>query len=122
MRVGVLADWIELRAALAPTSEIVNTPGSALRENGVEDLYLGVKLGLTAQSGWLPELSVVPQMTVPTGTSHFTTNRSLPGCNVIYGWDITESVSTTGSSQFNSQSMATTPMLSGHSLGPWDLR
>lgn len=101
LRVGVFADWIELRAALAPTTEVVNIPGNGLRETGVEDLYLGVKIGLTSQSGWLPELSVVPQMTVPTGITHFTSDRTLPGCNLIYGWEITESLSSTGSTQFN---------------------
>ena len=101
LRVGVVADWIELRAALAPTSEIANIVGNGLKESGVEDLYLGVKIGLTAQSSWLPELSVVPQMTFPTGNTHFTSGRTLPGCNLIYGWDITESLSSTGSTQFN---------------------
>ncbi len=99
LRVGVYADWLELRAALAPVTEVVGGAGG--RQSGVEDLYLGVKLGLTSQSEWLPELAIVPQMTVPTGTSNFTTDHTLPGCNVLYGWDVTDFVSTAGSTQVN---------------------
>ena len=97
LRVGVYADWLELRAALAPATDIVN--GDSV--SGVEDLYLGIKLGLTAQSDWLPEVAIVPQMTVPTGHASFTAGRTLPGCNLLYGWDVTETFSTAGSTQVN---------------------
>jgi Putative MetA-pathway of phenol degradation len=97
LRVGVFADWLELRAAVAPATEIVNGDSTS----GVEDLYLGVKLGLTAQSDWLPEVALVPQMTVPTGSSNFTADRTLPGCNLLYAWDVTDSFSTGGSTQVN---------------------
>ena len=100
LRVGVFADWLELRAALFPATEVIDGPMGG-SESGVEDLYLGVKLGLTSQSDWLPELAIVPQMTVPTGTSNFTTDHTLPGCNVLYGWDLTDFVSTAGSTQVN---------------------
>lgn len=101
LRVGVYADWLELRAALAPGTEVSTIHGTHNSESGVEDLYLGFKLGLTAQSEWLPEVALVPQMTVPSGNANFTTNRTLPGCNLLYGWDVTESVSTAGSTQVN---------------------
>ena len=97
LRVGVYADWLELRAALAPATEF----RGGHQASGFEDLYLGVKLGLTAQSVWLPEVAIVPQMTVPSGHANFTANRTLPGCNMLYGWDVTESVSTAGSTQVN---------------------
>ena len=91
------ADWLELRAALAPATEIVDGDSTS----GVEDLYLGIKLGLTAQSDWLPEVAIVPQMTVPSGSSRFTADRTLPGCNLLYGWDVTETFATGGSTQVN---------------------
>ncbi len=97
LRVGVGADWFELRAALSPTTEIIDGD----RQSGLEDLYLGVKLGLTSQAGWLPEVALVPQMTVPTGSSQFTADQTLPGCNLLYGWDISEVFSTAGSTQVN---------------------
>ena len=97
LRVGVYADWLELRAALAPATEFQG----GQHASGFEDLYLGIKLGLTSQSEWLPEVAIVPQLTVPTGHTNFTSNRTLPGCNLLYGWDVTETFSTAGSTQVN---------------------
>lgn len=96
LRVGVLANWLELRAAVFPVS--VASDGT---DSGTEDLYLGTKLWLTQQSGWLPEVSLMPQMTVPTGSSAFTADRVLPGVNLLYGWDICEDFSIAGSTQYN---------------------
>jgi Putative MetA-pathway of phenol degradation len=53
--------------------------------SGAQDLYLGVKLGLTEQHGWLPATVVIPQMTVPTGSAEVTARRVLPGVNVDFG-------------------------------------
>lgn len=97
LRVGVLANWLELRAALSPVSTVSSTG----TQSGAEDLYLGSKLWLAQQSGWLPEISFVPQMTVPTGSSAFTADRVLPGGNLLYGWDITDDFSMAGSTQYN---------------------
>ena len=68
---------------------------------GAEDLYLGFKIGLTPQEGILPEMALIPQMTVPTGSAPFNNNQLLPGVNWIYGWEINDFISTAGSSQFN---------------------
>ena len=97
LRVGVYADWLELRAALDPGSEV----SDGHSQSGLQHLYLGLKLGLTAQSDWLPEVAIVPQMTVPSGSSSFTADRTLPGCNLLYGWDVTETWATGGSTQVN---------------------
>jgi hypothetical protein len=99
-RWGVFAEWFELRAAWNYAVETSNAPGVA-DLSGAEDLYLGVKLGLTPQEGWLPEMALVPQMTVPTGGSNFNAGEALPGVNWLYAWDINEFLSTGGSSQFN---------------------
>jgi Putative MetA-pathway of phenol degradation len=96
LRVGVLANWLELRLGFAPVSQ--RTIDSV---SGTEDLYLGAKLGLTRQDGFLPEIALVPQMTVPTGSSEFTSDRVLPGANLLYGWDITDIWSFAGSTQYN---------------------
>jgi hypothetical protein len=68
---------------------------------GAEDLYLGFKIGLTPQEYWLPEMAIIPQMTVPTGHRAFTADEILPGFNWVYAWQITDRVSTAGSTQFN---------------------
>ena len=102
VRIGVFANWFELRVAAFPlTVSQTDGSGSGWR-SGVEDLYLGLKISLTAQEGFLPEVAVVFQMTVPTGTAGFSDGRVLPGVNLLYGWDLTDHVSFGGSTQFNS--------------------
>lgn len=96
-RYGIFADWFELRLAWNYGNEIVNGVGTS----GADDLYLGAKLGLTPQEGILPEMALVPQMTVPTGATQFTADEVLPGVNWLYGWDISDCLATGGSTQFN---------------------
>jgi hypothetical protein len=62
---------------------------------------LGFKIGLTSQLGWRPEMAIVPQMTVPTGSTSTTAGEVLPGVNWLYGWDLSKRISTAGSTQFN---------------------
>jgi hypothetical protein len=101
VRVGMLAEWFEFRVAYNYTDETMRSAGLTSRTSGSEDLYLGVKLALTEQKGVLPEMALTPQMTVPTGSNAFTADEVLPGVNWLYGWDITEWLSTAGSTQFN---------------------
>ena len=96
-RYGILADWLELRFA----SNLGTQQSNTIRESGAQDLYLGLKLGLTPQEGVLPEMALVPQMTVPTGDSAFTSGKTLPGLNWLYGWDVNDTLTTAGSTQYN---------------------
>lgn len=96
-RYGIFRNWLEMRVGWNYSAEKVGSNTT----DGAEDLYLGCKLGLTAQEGILPEMALVPQMKVPTGSRSFTGNKTLPGCNWLYGWDINDSLSTAGSTQFN---------------------
>ena len=101
VRVGMLAEWFEFRIAYNYSDEATRSAGLSSRARGSEDLYLGVKLALTEQKGVLPEMALTPQMTVPTGGSAFTADEVLPGVNWLYGWDVTEWLSTAGSTQVN---------------------
>jgi hypothetical protein len=105
LRMGVFADWLELRIAWNYAKEETTSGGplGATRQDlsGAEDLYLGVKFALTPQEGILPEMALVPQMTVPTGGGDFTADEVLPGVNWLYGWDVTEVISFAGSTQAN---------------------
>lgn len=96
-RLGVFADWFELRMSYNFANEQINGQNNS----GSEDLYLGVKLGLTGQAGILPEMAIVPQMTVPTGDDDFTADEVRPGLNWLYSWEINDFISTAGSTQFN---------------------
>jgi len=97
LRYGVLADWLEFR--IAWNYEHQQSGGATLA--GSEDLYLGFKIGLTPQEGFLPEMALIPQMTVPTGADAFSADEVLPGVNWVYGWEINKFLSTAGSTQFN---------------------
>lgn len=97
LRLGVYRDWLELRAGWNFSAEYL----PAASTSGAEDLYLGAKFGLTLQDGLFPEMSVVPQFTVPTGSGSRTADRVLPGVNLLYGWDLNDFLSAGGSTQFN---------------------
>ncbi|HEV7280699.1 MAG TPA: transporter [Pirellulaceae bacterium] len=97
LRVGILADWLEARIAW---NQAHATEGGTTF-SGSEDLYVGAKIGLTPQDGFFPEMGLIPQMTLPTGSDAFTAGEVLPGVNWVYGWDLSETISTGGSSQIN---------------------
>lgn len=101
-RVGVFADWLELRLGQNFSNEQTELPdGSRVQANGANDLYLGVKLGLTEQKEWRPEAALVLQMTAPSGSPDLSAHEVLPGANLLYGWDITNRLSVGASSQTN---------------------
>lgn len=102
LRVGVLADWFELRFGQNYVEETTTQFGASRSvATGAEDLYLGFKLGLTGQEGILPEMALVGQATVPTGSDDFTSDETLPGLNWLYGWEVNDWVATGGSTQAN---------------------
>jgi hypothetical protein len=102
LRVGMFADWFELRVAYTYLEETTSEAGVGRSTiNGSDDLYLGMKLALTGQAGILPEMAIVPQMRVPTGSSEVTSGETLPGVNWLYGWDLTDFIATGGSTQVN---------------------
>ena len=101
-RYGVLEDWLELRLGVFPFSQSQSVTSPTVTNSGVEDLYLGVKIGLTPQEGWWPEMALVPQTTVPTGHKSVTADKALAGVNWLYGWDVTDFIAIGGSTQFNS--------------------
>ena len=100
LRTGVAADWLELRVAASPVTR-VDSDGSGASDTGIEDLYLGAKLELTRQAGRLPAFALIPQMTLPTGSTLFSDGRALPGVNLVYGWDLPGGLSLAGSTQVN---------------------
>jgi hypothetical protein len=102
LRVGLLADWLEFRIAQNYLEETTTQFGvSRSTITGAEDLYLGLKFGLTGQAGVLPEMALMPQMTVPTGSGDTTDDETLPGLNWLYGWEINDWIETGGSTQAN---------------------
>jgi len=91
-----------LRAGVAASPVTrVSSEGSGASDSGIEDLYLGAKIELTRQAGRLPALALLPQMTLPTGSTLFSGGRALPGVNLAYGWDVPGGLSLAGSTQVN---------------------
>jgi hypothetical protein len=88
LRVGVLANWFEFRIGQNFVNQQETGAGVTTSASGAQDLYLGVKLALTEQRGFLPAIAVIPQMTVPTGSSAVTAGRVLPGLNVDCSWEV----------------------------------
>ena len=101
LRYGIFREWLEMRVGLFPVSMRTSSGGVSNTTSGTEDLYLGLKIALTPQECLLPEMALIPQMTVPTGSPAFTNDEVLPGANWIYSWEINDFISTAGSSQFN---------------------
>jgi hypothetical protein len=101
-RIGMYADWFEWRIAYNHGAQGVTVGGAPFTsDTGAEDLYLGIKLQLTEQDGVLPEMAILPQMTLPVGHEAFTGEEVLAGVNWLYGWDVTDFIATGGSSQIN---------------------
>lgn len=84
LRIGLFADWFELRIGQNYSSTNLTVTST----DGLEDLYLGVKLALTEQKKLFPETALVIQATVPTGPDNITAGKTLPGVNFLFGWDV----------------------------------
>jgi hypothetical protein len=108
LRQGLFDDWLELRVGLFPTEQQTTTAGFSNSTSGTEDLYVGFKIGLTPQDGILPEMALITQMNLPTGSPAFTSGLIEPGLNWIYSWEINDFISTAGSTQGNRRIDATT--------------
>lgn len=101
LRVGMFADWFELRFDWNYAVERTEIGGGADTASGAEDLSLGVKIALTPQECMLPETALILQMSVPTGADAFSSDEVLPGINYLYGWDLNEDWSFGGSTGLN---------------------
>ena len=113
MRAGFYADWLEFRLGMVPGGidgfdfaiplafEQIKSGGASTSTAGVTDLYAGFKLALFPQDGSLPELALIPQVNIPTGSASFSSDRYEPGVNLVYSWALDESLSMAGSTQVN---------------------
>lgn len=101
LRYGIIANWLECRFALFPSKVTYQSGGKAITDFGTEDLYTGFKIALTPQETIFPEMALIPQMNLPTGSHSFTSNRFEPGLNWIYAWEVSDFLSLAGSTQGN---------------------
>jgi hypothetical protein len=85
---GVFAEWFEVRIGQNFLSQKHTISGLTSKAVGIQDLYIGVKVAVTEQKGLLPEIALIPQMTVPSGSQEVTGGRVLPGLNVDGTWEV----------------------------------
>ncbi len=101
VRIGIL-EWLELRVVQNYLNERTSMTGMSMNSDGFEDMMLGAKIGLTEQEGCLPELAVILQTTVPTGSTSQSNDEMLPGVNLLYGWEALDGyLELGGSTQIN---------------------
>jgi hypothetical protein len=102
VRHGILQNWLELRVAWTYLSERETIGRVTTTNDRSSDLYLGLKVGLTPQLDWLPEMALIPQMFVPVSSDPILGGGEvLPGINWVYSWELSDSLSMAGSSQIN---------------------
>lgn len=102
LRMGVFADWFELRLGYNYLIEQTSTAaGPSSRVRGSDDMYLGAKLALAEQLGVLPEVAIFPQARIPTGSSAFTARQMLPGFNLAYSWKLNKLLELECNTQLN---------------------
>ncbi len=63
---------------------------------GASDLYLGVKWKMLEQAGLRPHLSVIPAITVPSGTIGFGSRDVDPEVKLAWSYDLSESMALSG--------------------------
>lgn len=100
-RVGMFADWFEFRLGYSQAFATEDDNGTYSTLNESNDIYLGLKLMMTTQYGILPEMSIMPQMTVPTGGENVSAKQVMPGVNWLYAWVLNDRFTLAGSSQIN---------------------
>lgn len=77
-RVGMFSDWFEFRFGQSFLHQRERLAGVTTTTSGLQDLYLGAKIAVMEQHGWLPALALIPQMTVPTGARAVTAAARSP--------------------------------------------
>ncbi len=106
LRTG-LTDWLEFRTFWAgySYSEIldrIKTPAGR-RVNDIDhvdggtDLNLGFKLPILKQDRWMPNLSVIPSLYVPTGSDSKSFNNVVPAIKFPWNYALTNELTIYGS-------------------------
>jgi hypothetical protein len=90
LRIGMFADWFELRLGQNFSNNRESSQGISSEFSGGEDLYIGCKLALTEQKQAWPETALILQMNVPTGHPDLRAGAVLPGLNYLFGWEVIE--------------------------------
>lgn len=92
-----ISDNVELRLVWNYFWEETSEPGSNVRRDGADDLFLGAKFALTSQEGLRPESALIIHTVAPTGGLAFTNHHCEIRTNYLYGWDLPNDTTLGGS-------------------------
>ena len=101
LRWGIFAEWFELRLGYNYLADTEKAAGTTIHQSGSDDMLLAAKVALVKQRGWLPDLTVFPQMRLPTGSDVYSADQALPGVNIAYSWAVTRLVEIECNTVFN---------------------
>lgn len=85
LRYGIVAP-LEFR--LESETFAIRTRTRNATDKGFTDLAFGVKLHLVDNQEWVPSFGVLAHMTVPTGTSAFTSTVAEPIFKTLFDWEL----------------------------------
>ena len=81
LRVGMVTDWFEVRVG----------QNFVTQDRTVSNSYVGAKIAIVEhQRQYLPQLVVIPQMTVASESRPTVSDRVLPGLNIDASWEVIE--------------------------------
>lgn len=105
LRVGVVKDvelrlvWLGMSLTESMFGE-VNDAGRRVRsidhQDGAMDLSIGTKYHITDADGLIPDLSVIAELGVPTGSDNKTAGDVEPGVKLLWAYELTERLSLAG--------------------------
>jgi hypothetical protein len=102
LRIGTIANWFEARISWSMEQETDRVVGVSSETNvGADDMNVGFKIALTDQDGCRPQMGIVADMFLPTGSAAFTAGEVLPEIEWIYQWSLTKKFSITGINFFS---------------------
>jgi len=100
-RYGVWKEWFELRLMFSFLDEETVSGGTSSRLQGSEDIYLGAKIAIAPQEGFLPETGIMFNMMVPSGSANISDGEVLPGVSLLYSWEFDNGWALGGQTQGN---------------------
>ena len=105
LRVGQAKDW-ELRVFWlggSLTESMFRETNDAGRrvdvkghEDGATDMSIGFKYHIREQDGWIPDMGVIGEVSIPTGTRSKTSGDVDPGAKFLWAYALTDRLSLSG--------------------------
>jgi len=105
LRVGLAKEW-ELRVAWlggSLTESMFRETNDAGRrvdvkdhDDGATDMSIGFKYHIREQDGWIPDMGVIGEVSIPTGTRSKTSGDVDPGAKFLWSYALTERLALSG--------------------------